>query len=135
MSVLTISQAISDALDAIDGLRPTPYAPDSLSPPAAFVALPEITYDLTTMGCKHTATFPVYVVLSKVTDRTASANLAPYLAASGSQSVKAAIETDYTLDGTVDTVRVTGARPVTYTSGGVDYLAAQFDVETEGDLA
>jgi hypothetical protein len=63
----------------------------------------------------------VQVIVSKVSDRNAQSNLDGYCNPSGSSSVKAALESDKTLGGLVQDLRVTEAR---------DYRAATINENT-----
>lgn len=126
----TAMDTLGVALSGITGLRVYDYLADNVSVPAAVVGLPQpLTYDHTHArgigGCDR-ATFPVYVVVGKVSDRAARDQLAVYCdgTAAATVSVKAALDA------------VPGARvmdvdftnPV-MTIAGADYLAATFHVD------
>ena len=125
--------ALAENMSDIDGLRTFAFPPDSVSPPAAVVGFPEtVAYDATMARGEDRIVFPVYVLVGKVSDRTAAPRLCAYLDGSGATSVKTAIESDKTLGGAADSIRVTDADTSVMTVGGTDYLAATFSVEVVG---
>lgn len=132
MNVSGIMDGLGVRLATITGLRVFDFIPDSASPPAAMVALPEIFYDLTMARNADRATFPVHVVVGKASDRNARDRLAAYVAGTGASSVKAAIEAAPTLGGVADSLRVTEARVSIMTFGAQEFLAATFDVDVVG---
>ena len=119
--------AIGARLLTITGLRVFDFTTNSITPPAAVVGLPEVTYDNTKARGVDRAVFPVHVLVSKVSDKAARDKLSTYVAGTGAASVKAAI--DGTLGGTVQHARVATATTSYMTVGSVDYLAVTFQVE------
>jgi hypothetical protein len=118
-------------LNTITGINVTGYHADKVSVPAAAVGLPEeIEYHLTMASGFTRDEFVIRVYVTRATDRSAQADLAAYLAETGSKSVKAAVEADKTL-GLADTdAVVTGARNIgVYTVGDTDYIGAEFVVQ------
>ena len=78
-----------------------------------------------------TTTFRIILIVSRVAEKQAQKNLDAYCATTGSSSIKAAIEGDKTLGGSVFDCRVTEMRnygqiPV----GDVTYLGCEFVVLT-----
>lgn len=126
MNVSTVMGQIGTRLRTISGLRVFDFPPDSLQPPAAVVAWPNVlTYDSTMARGADEATFEVHVLVGKAVDRSAQQQLSLYLDGSGSKSIKTAIEA-----GTVgDSVRVSSGAVSVMTVAGTDYLAATFDVD------
>lgn len=126
----SVMDGLGVRLETISGLRVFDYTPDSASPPFAVVSLPdEVAYDFTKAGGLDQATVPVHVLVSRVTDRGARDRLVPYVSSTGASSVKAAIEGDVSLGGASDTVRVETARISVMSVGGVEWLAATFNVD------
>ncbi len=121
--------ALGVRLATIAGLRVSDYPADSISPPAAVVAYPELEYDQTYQAGADRATFPVHVLVGKDSDRAARDELGTYAARAGASSIKATLEADPTLAGAVDSLRVRRATFSTMAVGSVEYLAATFDVE------
>lgn len=118
----TTMDALGARLLTISGLRVYDFLADSVAPPAAVVALPEITYDFTKGRGTDRVVFPVHVLISKVSDRASRDKYGAYAV-----SVKAAV--DGTLGGTVHTARVVSAIASIMSVAGTDYLAATFNVE------
>ena len=55
-----------------------------------------------------------------------------FLAGSGSRSIKTALESDRTLGGLVDTLRVISADSGTYTSGETSFLSYRYNLTIWG---
>jgi hypothetical protein len=124
-----IMEGLSTALGSIDGLRSFAYPPDSVSPPAAVVTLPEVDFDSTMARGSDRLEIVVAVLAGRVSERSAVPLLAGYMSGSGSSSVKAAIEADVTLGGVAHSTRVLTADPRPMTVGSVEYFGAEFNVE------
>lgn len=116
-----IRSGIATNLGTISGLRTAAFVPDEPKPPIAIVFPENITFDTAFGRGLDTFTFTVQVIVSKVSDRNAQSNLDAYCNPSGASSVKAAIESDKTLAGLVQDLRVTEAR---------DYRAATINENT-----
>lgn len=127
----TVMDAIGARLVGVTGLRVYDYAADAANPPAAIVSLPEtVEYDVVAGRGADRVVIPVTVLVGKVSDRAARDNLSQYVAGTGAQSIKSAVEgTDPTLGGVCHSVRVTDARVDVVTIQAVDYLGASFNVE------
>ena len=125
MNIALVMDQVSSALATLSGLRVTPYWSDRINPPAAVVGWPEITYDTTMSRGSDMFTLPVFVMVGTIDARTSRDVLSPYL-----QSVKAAV------DGHAYTAchfaRVASASVEPVSVGGVEYLAAVFQVEITG---
>jgi hypothetical protein len=119
------------ALGTITGLRVFPYWADKIVPPAAIVGFPEsIDYDETMgRGADHLQ-LPVIVVVARRDGRSSRPRLTKYVAGTGTDSVKAAIEayaaTAY------HSARVERVEFGTPTIAGVEHLAATFSVDVIG---
>lgn len=109
-------------------------APGTIVTPCAIVLPGPIEFDESMgRGCDD-LTFEVLVLVAKATDQLAQEHLDPYLAGSGSGSVKQAIEDETTPITGVDWVRVprvTDYGDIDY--NGVQYLGARFPVEVSAD--
>lgn len=117
-------------LQTISGLRVSDYPPGSVSPPAAYVGIPEeIRYDRVFGRGADTWRIPVVVLVSRSTERLWRAAMAEYLSGNGTKSVKAAFEADVTLGGAAQTSRLESGSPAIFTVGGVDYFGCSFTVE------
>ena len=78
------------------------------------------------------ATFSVYVVVSRMSERSGADTLDSLLAGSGAGSVKTALESGGTLGGSCSTMRVTRATPISLSMGGVEFFAYEYEVEAYG---
>jgi len=79
--------------------------------------------------------FEVYVVVSRMSERSGQDELDALLAGTGAGSVKTALEAGSpvrSLNGAVSTVRVTNATPISITMGGVEFFAYRYEVEAYG---
>lgn len=131
MATLTdIRNGLATRLATIPGLRVSAILPENLNPPIAVVGPESITYDLNGRNGLHQYTMTVTVIVARADARSAQAQLDAYVAPSGSASVKAAIEADRSLGGTVDTCRVTTVTNYAVTDTlDVPYLGLDFTVE------
>jgi hypothetical protein len=130
INVSTVMDGLGVRLATITGLRVFDFVPDSFSPPAAVVSLPQmVEYDLTMARGADRGSFQVYVLVGKASDRSARDQLAAYIAGTGSSSVKTAIEAGKTLGGAAHSTRVTGASVSVVTTAGSEFLTAIFDVD------
>lgn len=133
MNVGTVMDGLAAALAALGDLRVLAYPPDSVTPPAAIVSYPDpFTFDVAMGRGADRGTFPVHVVVGRVSDRAARDALTPYMAGAGARSVKQAIETDPTLGGAADTARVVSVAGIDLEVGGVRYVAATFTIDVVG---
>lgn len=134
MSLTTIRAGIKTVLEAqIVGLRVYDFVPDKPEPPCVIIAPPFpgdfADFDVT-FGGGVQWTLAVKVLVSRATDRSAQEALDPYLGAAGASSIRAALRTDRTLDGSCDTSRIVGARGYgSYVFGDVAYLGAELVVD------
>ena len=73
---------------------------------------------------------PIYVYVSRVDAQDSQETLDSYLASTGSSSVKAQVESDVSLGGAANSVRVIECKEVgLYNINNIDYLGAEFTVE------
>lgn len=133
MNVGAVMDALADALREIESVRVFEYPPDSVSAPAAIVSYPDPwVFDAAMGRGADSATFPVHVVVGRVSDRASRDALTPYMAGDGARSVKLALETDPTLGAAVDWCRVGEVSVGRIDVGGVMYVAATFQVAVFG---
>jgi len=124
--IADIRTALATAMSAVTGLSTEAYVRDIADVPVAMVGGPDpLEYDKTFGRGHDDYTFPVMIFSSKVSDEESQENLDSYLDPYGSKSLKAAIESDPTLGGVVDDLRVTEAREYgPQDINGVLYLGA-----------
>jgi hypothetical protein len=116
-------------LATITGLRTASLIPDQVNPPIAIITPETITYDTAFARGLDEYNFTVLVIVHRVAERSAQSSLDAFCNPTGSTSIKTAIESDRSLGGKAQTLRVTDLRTYQALSvGDVDYLAAEFSV-------
>jgi hypothetical protein len=116
-------------LATISGLRTANLIPDQVNPPIAIITPETITYDTSFARGLDEYNFTILVVVHRVAERSAQSSLDAFCNPTGSTSIKTAIESDRSLGGKAQTLRVTNLRTYQALSvGDVDYLAAEFSV-------
>lgn len=109
------------------------YIPDTApATPCAVVGNVSIDWDDANARGLDRATFSVYVIVSRMSERSGQDTLDALLAGSGSGSVKTALEAGGTLNGSCSTLQVTRATPMALTMGGVDFFGYDYEVEAYG---
>jgi len=99
---------------------------ESVSPPCVVVGYPkELDFDVTFTRGSDRALFPVYVIVGKVSDRSARDVLSNVI--TGATGIKDALDGD--LGGEVSTARVQDCQIEDVNVAGVAYLAAVFTLE------
>jgi hypothetical protein len=130
-NVSDLRTGIAANLATVPGLRTAATVPDQINPPIAVVMPTSITYDLAfarSGGDEYE--FSVMVIVGRVDERMAQNKLDAYCSGTGVQSIKEAIESNRTLDGTAFDCRVTSLRSYNQVSvADVTYLAAEFAVQ------
>ncbi|CAB4178154.1 hypothetical protein UFOVP1462_39 [uncultured Caudovirales phage] len=132
MIISDIRQGIKDNLSTIDGLRTYDLVPDVIVPPCVVVGQLDFTFDLDNARGLDQANLDVFVIVQRFSERTGQDKLDKYLAGSGNESIKAAIESDRTLGGACDTLRVTSAESGTYQTGDIEYLSYRYQIVVYG---
>jgi hypothetical protein len=92
----------------------------------------DLTFDLNNSRGLDQANVDVFVIVQRFSERTGQDALDKYLAGSGSASVKAAIESDLTLGGACNTLRVTSAESGTYQNNDQEFLSYRYRVTVWG---
>jgi hypothetical protein len=116
----------------ISGLRVYDTVPDGLIPPALVIGQLSITWDLVMARGADSAEVDLILVAGRMSDRAAQDYLDSFLTASGANSIKTKIEADQTLGGSVSSVRVVSATPISLTVAGVEMLAYRYAVALWG---
>lgn len=133
-SLADIRTGLKNRLATISGLNAYEKAPGVVVVPAAFPIPGAIEFDETMNRGVDSYTFTVRVLVGRAVDKVAQENLDPYLAGSGTSSIKAAIEGDGTLGGAADWTRVSRvSRYGDIDHAGEGYLGADFTVEVSPD--
>jgi hypothetical protein len=128
-SLAEVMTALGTQVGGLANLRVYDFPSSRVEPPAAVLSLPETGYDVTLGGRSDAWEFPLWVLVSRADDKSAYAEMVPYLEAEGDRSIRAIIEADRTLGGTCDTSAVTRARPQFVSVGGTEFLAIEFTLE------
>ena len=130
-SLTNIRNEIKNNLANITSLSVYGYVPDSIEPPTAVVGVMEaIDYDASMQRGADKYDIPVYLYVSRVDAQDSQETLDGYLASAGASSVKAQIESDSTLNGEAQSVRVTSASNYgVYNINNISYLGVEFIVE------
>jgi len=127
--IATIRSGIATNLATISGLRTESYLPDNPNPPVAIVGLDSIEYNTAMQQGLTTLNFVVTVVVGRAAEREQQRKLDAYLQPFGSQSVKLAIESNRSLDGAIQDLRVERSGGMgSITINDQTYLAADFTV-------
>jgi hypothetical protein len=132
MNPSQVRDGLKTRLQTITGLRAYDLVPDTVVPPCAVVGQLDFTFDIDNARGLDQAQVDVLVIVQRFSERAGQDKLDAYLAGSGSSSIKAAIEGDRTLGGTVNTLRVTGAEAGTYDSQGVTFLSYRYRITIWG---
>ena len=127
-----VRDGLKKNLQEIDGLRVYDLVPDNPQPPSAIIGQLDLTFDLNNARGLDQANIDVLVIVQRFSERTGQEKLDKYLSGTGDYSIKAAIEADRTLDGAVDTLRVTSAQSGVYQAADVEYLSYRYQVTVWG---
>lgn len=128
MSLAEIRAGLATNLATIRGLRVAPEIPDNPSPPVAIIMLQSVNYDLSMHRGATTYNFQVTVLVGRVAEREAQRRLDAYISP-GASSIKEAIESDRTLNGSAFDCRVTDMSDISTVVLEQTYLSATFSVQ------
>lgn len=133
MNVADVGAELQTQLNTIVGLRCYLGPPDSVSVPAAVVAMPdEITYDRTYGRGADEMVWPVLLLAARVSDRNALERIGAYCDGSGTFSVKAVLENETAAYTAFDSVRVAKVQFDVVTWQGTDFQGALFELHIFG---
>ena len=127
-----VRDALKANLQTITNLRVYDLIPDIVTPPCAVVGQLDFTFDIDNARGLDQASVDVFVIVQRISERTGQDKLDNFLAGSGTGSIKTAIESDRSLGGLVDTLRVISADSGTYTSGDQSFLSYRYNVTIWG---
>lgn len=128
-----VREGLKNNLESIEGLRVYDPIPDVIVPPCALIGQLDLTFDLNNARGLDQANVDVMVIVQRFSERTGQDKLDKYLSGSGDYSIKQAIESDRTLGGQVDTLRVTSAQSGVYQSADTEYLSYRYQVTLYGN--
>lgn len=127
-----VRDGLKKNLATIDGLRVYDTVPDVVTPPCAVIGQLDITFDINNSRGLDLAYIDVLVIVQRFSERTGQDKLDQYLAGSGKYSIKAAIESDQTLNDACNTLRVTSAESGVYQAADVEYMSYRYRVTVWG---
>jgi len=129
IDIQAIRDGLATNLATISGLRTSGDVPDNPNPPIAVVFLESVQYDEAFRDGLTTMIFKVMVIVSRADDRTAQRKLNQYISPDGDRSVKSAVESDRSLGGLVQTLRLTDMTSLGSTIvSEQEYMAVEFSV-------
>lgn len=124
-----IARELANAITVYSGWRALDYLPAQPPAPCCVVMVDQIRYDEAFAMGNPVHRMAVTVIVRQVSDRSAQYALYEAVAPTGQRSIKAAIETDRTLGGVVDTLIVEESRNMRQVQiGEAAYLAVDFAV-------
>jgi len=109
-------------------LRVYDTIPDVIVPPCAIVGQLDFTFDVDNARGLDQANVDIFVIVQRFSERAGQDKLDTLLAGTGPKSIKTALESDRTLGGLVNTLRVISADSGTYTSGDQTYLSYRYNL-------
>lgn len=127
-----VREGLKANLETIKGMRVYDLIPSVPVAPASVVGQLDFTFDLNNARGLDQANLDVVVLVQRFTERTGQNDLDKYLAGSGAYSIKAAIESDLTLGGACNTLRVTSAEAGTYAAGDIEFLSYRYRLTVWG---
>jgi len=130
--VTGVRDALKVNLQTISRLRIYDTIPDIVTPPCAVVGQLDFQFDIDNQRGLDQASVDIFVIVQRISERTGQDKLDNFLAGSGNGSIKTAIESDRTLGGLVDTLRVITAESGTYTSADQSFLSYRYNVTIWG---
>jgi len=132
INITGVRDALKANLQTITNMRVYDTIPDVVVPPCAIVGQLDFTFDIDNARGLDQASVDIFVLVQRFSERTGQDKLDLLLAGSGSGSIKTALESDRTLGGLVDTLRVISADSGTYTSGETSFLSYRYNVTVWG---
>ena len=132
IKISQVREQLGKNIETITGMRVYDRIPDVVVPPCAVVGQLDFTFDVNNARGLDQASVDVYVIVQRISERAGQDKLDELLAGTGSKSIKTALESDRTLGGLVDTLRVISAESGTYTTGDQTFLSYRYNVTIWG---
>lgn len=132
INISGVRDALGKNLQTITGMRVYDTIPDVVVPPCAIVGQLDFTFDIDNARGLDQASVDVYVIVQRISERAGQDKLDELLAGTGTKSIKTALESDRTLGGLVNTLRVLTAESGTYVSGDVTFLSYRYNLTIWG---
>ena len=128
MDLAEVRAGLDDRLATIAGLKHYAYQPASFATPCAIVLAPVSAQYITDFDGTVELSIPILVLVQQTSDRGSDDEISGYLASTGANSIKAAIDDDTTLGGVVQYCTVNGFSAFTDEFAGPAYLGVTIDV-------
>jgi hypothetical protein len=132
INISGVREALGNNLMTISGMRVYDTIPDVVTPPCAVVGQLDFTFDINNARGLDQASVDIYVIVQRISERAGQNKLDQLLAGTGNGSIKTALESDRTLGGLVNTLRVISAESGTYNSGDQSFLSYRYNVTVWG---
>jgi len=132
IKISKVRDAIGKNIESISGIRIYDQIPDVVVPPCAVVGQLDFTFDVNNARGLDQASVDVYVIVQRISERAGQDKLDELLGGTGNKSIKTAIESDRTLGGLVDTLRVISAESGTYQTGDQTFLSYRYNLTIWG---
>lgn len=132
IQISKVRDAIGKNIESISGIRIYDTIPDVVVPPCAIVGQLDFTFDVDNARGLDQASVDVFVIVQRISERAGQDKLDELLGGTGNKSIKTAIESDRTLGGLVNTLRVISAESGTYTTGDVTFLSYRYNLTIWG---
>jgi hypothetical protein len=132
IKISKVRDQLGKNLERITGLRVYDRIPDVVVPPCAVVGQLDFTFDIDNARGLDQASVDIFVIVQRISERAGQDKLDELLAGTGNKSIKTAIESDRTLGGLVNTLRVITAESGTYNTGDQEFLSYRYNVTVWG---
>ena len=132
IQISKVREAIGTNIERISGIRIYDQIPDVVVPPCAIVGQLDFTFDIDNARGLDQASVDVYVIVQRISERAGQDKLDELLSGTGTKSIKTALESDRTLGGLVNTLRVISAESGTYTTGDQTFLSYRYNLTIWG---
>ena len=132
IKISKVRDAIGKNIESISGIRIYDQIPDVVVPPCAVVGQLDFTFDVNNMRGLDQASVDIFVIVQRFSERAGQDKLDNLLAGTGNGSIKTALESDRSLGGLVDTLRVISAESGTYNSGDQSFLSYRYNLTIWG---
>jgi len=127
-----VRDALKANLQTITNLRVYDLIPDVIVPPCAVVGQLDFTFDIDNQRGLDQASVDVFVIVQRISERSGQEKLDVLLAGSGNGLIKTALESDRSLGGLVNTLRVISAESGTYQTGDQTFLSYRYNLTIWG---
>lgn len=132
IQISKVRDQLGKNLEKITGIRVYDRIPDVVVPPCAVVGQLDFTFDIDNARGLDQASVDIFVIVQRISERAGQDKLDELLAGTGSKSIKTAIESDRSLGGLVNTLRVITAESGTYATGDQEFLSYRYNVTLWG---